>query len=230
MAIVKTGVGECVLKRSRRRTLAISVLPDGTVEVVAPVDAEIEKIREKIEKRTRWILRQRRAFAVLNAKRSPRRYCTGATHRYLGRQYRLKVTVGDEQSVKLRGAYLFVVSRTGSENSVAALVSGWMRERAKEQFTRRLKGWCNWCAEHGLAEPQLCLLSMPKRWGSAHKNGCVALNPELVRAPSVCIDYVIAHEMGHLPHPKHDKAFFVELDRLFPNWEVAKRRLESMEL
>jgi len=210
--------------------LAISVLPDGTVEAVAPVGAEIEKIREKIEKRTRWILHQRRAFALLNAKRPPRRYCTGATHRYLGRQYRLKVTVGEPQQVKLHGAYLCVVLRTGSAKSVATLVAGWMRARAKEQFTRRLKGWRAWCEKRGLPEPRLRLLSMPKRWGSAHADGCVALNPELVRAPSVCIDYVIAHEMCHLLHPKHDKVFFAELDRLCPGWKAVKCRLESMEL
>jgi predicted metal-dependent hydrolase len=218
------------LKRSRRRTLAISVLPDGTVEVVAPFGAAEDKIRAKIEKRARWILRQRRAFAALNAQRLPRRYCTGATHRYLGRQYRLKVSVGEVQDVKLRGAYLHVVSRTGTAKAVAGLVADWMRKRAKEQFARRLKGWRNWCAERGLPEPRVRLLAMPKRWGSAHKDGCVALNPELVRAPSACVDYVIAHEMCHLLHPKHDKTFFAELDRLYPKWEAIKLRLESMEL
>ena len=230
MATIKTGVGECVLKRTRRRTLAISVLPEGTVEVVAPVGATEDKIRERIEKRARWILRQRRAFAALNAKRPLRRYCTGATHRYLGRQYRLKVTVGDGQGVKLHGAYLHVESRTGSEKSVEAQVTDWMRERAKEQFARRLKGWKNWCAERGLAEPHLRLVAMPKRWGSAHNKGYVALNPELVRAPSVCIDYVIAHEMCHLRHPQHDKGFFAELERVCPQWRAVKLRLESMDL
>lgn len=230
MATIKTTVGECVLRRSRRRTLAISVLPDGTVEVVAPAGAVEERIREKVEKRARWILRQRRVFAALNAKRPPRRYCTGATHRYLGRQYRLKVTVGVEQGVKLRGAYLYVVSRTGSEKSVKAQVTDWMRERAKEQFARRLKGWKSWCAERGLAEPQLRFVVMRKRWGSAHKNGYVALNPELVRAPSVCIDYVIMHEMCHLRHPQHDKGFFAELERFCPQWRAIKLRLESMDL
>ncbi len=230
MATVKTAVGECKLKRSRRRTLAISVLPDGTVEVVAPVGAEIEKICEKVEKRVGWITRQRRVFAALSAERPVRRYCAGATHRYLGRQYRLKVTAGDEQCVKLKGAYLCVVSRTGTEKSVAALLAGWMRERAKEQFARRLGCWRKWCADQQFSEPRLRLLSMPKRWGSAHKDGWVALNPELVRAPSVCIDYVIAHELCHLKHPQHDKAFFIELDRLCPNWKAIKLRLESLDL
>jgi len=218
------------LKRSRRRTLAISVLPDGTVEVTAPVGAAIEKIREKVEKRAGWITRQRRSFAALSARRPPRRYCAGATHRYLGRQYRLKVTAGDEQSVKLKGAFLCVISRTGSEKSVAALLAGWMRERAREQFGRRLAKWYEWCNKQGRPNPRLRLLAMPKRWGSAHKDGWVALNPELVRAPSHCIDYVIAHELCHLKHPQHDKAFFVELDRLCPKWKTLKARLESMEL
>jgi len=40
----------------------------------------------------------------------------------------------------------------------------------------------------------------------------------------------IAHEMCHLPHPKHDKAFFAKLDRLYPRREAVKLRLESMEL
>lgn len=218
------------MKRSRRRTLAISVLPDGTVEVAAPVGAAIEKIREKVEKRVGWITRQRRAFAALSARRPPRRYCTGATHRYLGRQYRVKVTAGDEQSVKLKGAYLRVVSRSGAEKSVAALLAGWMRERAKEQFGRRLGVWRKWCVDQNLPEPRLRLLAMPKRWGSSHKDGWVALNPELVRAPSVCIDYVIAHELCHVKHPQHDKAFFAELEKLCPKWRAIKLRLESLDL
>jgi len=232
-ALMKTLIfsfGSCNLKRSRRRTLAISVLPDGTVEVVAPVGAAIENIREKVEKRVGWIMRQRRAFVALSAKRPARRYCAGATHRYLGRQYRLKVTVGDDPSVKLRGAYLCVVSRTGAERSVAALLVGWVRERAREQFGRRLGNWRKWCSDRQLPEPRLRLLAMPKRWGSSHKDGWIALNPELVRAPSVCIDYVIAHELCHLKHPQHDKAFFVELDRLCPNRKVVKLRLESLDL
>jgi len=230
MMTVQTAIGLCVLRRSRRRTLAISVLPDGKVEVVAPIGAAIEKIREKVEKRVGWITRQRRIFATLSAKQPVRRYCAGATHRYLGRQYRLKVTVGDEQSVKLKGAYLCVVSRTGAGKSVAVLLAGWMRERAREQFSRRLGKWRKWCADRRLPAPRLRLLAMPKRWGSSHKDGWVALNPELVRAPSVCIDYVIAHELCHLKRPQHDKAFFVELDRLCPNRKVVKLRLESLDL
>lgn len=91
---IETVVGPAVLKRTARRTLAISVHPDGTLELVAPIDASEENIAAKLEKRRRWILTQRRRFMAMNTNRPPPRYVTGATHRYLGRQYRLKVSHG----------------------------------------------------------------------------------------------------------------------------------------
>lgn len=225
-----SSIGSCVLKRSRRRTLAISVLPDGTVEVVAPIDVEMAKIQDKIEKRTSWIMRQRSLFVGLSSQRPTRRYCTGATHRYLGRQYMLKVSKGAEQSVKLSGAYFHIISRTATEKSVCSLFEAWMRARAKEQFERRLEKWGKWYTDKQLPHPQLRLLRMHKRWGSTAPNGIIKLNPELIRAPATCIDYVIAHELCHLKHPMHNKAFFRELNRLLPNWKTVKMRLESIVL
>ena len=230
MKTIITSIGCCSLKRSNRRTLAISVLPIGTVEVVAPMKATLLEIQKKIEKRTAWINRQRRYFATLHAERPERRYCNEATHRYLGRQYRLKVTKTDKPNVKLRGAYLHIDSRSTSSKAVSALLSGWMREKAKEQFGRRLEKWSSWCLKRNLPEPKLHLLEMLKRWGSTRANGHIFLNPELVRTPSQCVDYVIVHEVCHIKHPRHDKAFFTELEKLCPKWRVLKQRLETSEL
>lgn len=193
------------------------------------MNAGIPEIQAKIKKRSGWIIRQRRHFFTLHAERPKRRYCTGATHRYLGRQFRLKVTTTAKPVVKLRGAYLHIGSRSLSRKDVATLLSGWMRERAKEQFERRLEKWRAWCVERGLPEPKLHLLDMPKRWGSTHSNGRIFLNPELVRAPAPCIDYVIMHEVCHIKHPRHDRGFYAELEKLCPRWRAIKQRLETSE-
>ncbi len=230
MESIATTVGVCFLKRSRRRTLAISVLPNGVAEIVAPLNAGIEEIRQKVAKRAKWILRQRRQFLGLHAERPKRRYCTGSTHRYLGRQYRLKIVAGSQSIVKLQGAFLHIGLRSVSDKAVPALLSGWYCERAREQFERRLVKWRKWCHEQGLPEPKLHLLYMPKRWGSSYPNGTMFLNPELVRAPGPCIDYVIMHEVCHIKHPRHNKAFFTELEKLCPKWRAIKQRLEAADL
>lgn len=227
---IATPAGWCVLRRSDRRTLAISVLPDGRVELIAPHDAHHEAIAKKVGRRLSWIVAQKRNFAEMNKARVPRRYVSGATHRYLGRQYRLKVCNGKPAGVKLVGAYFNVTVPVVTPEAVSAVLAVWFRTKAVEQFSRRLASWESWCLGRGLPEPNLRMLRMPKRWGSSHSDGRIYLNPDLVRAPSLCIDYVIAHEVCHLKYPHHDKAFFRLLDQTFPDWKPVKARLEAAEL
>jgi predicted metal-dependent hydrolase len=52
----------------------------------------------------------------------------------------------------------------------------------------------------------------------------------LVQAPSVCIDYVVAHEICHLKHPNHGPEFLRLLGRLMPDWQNVKLRLEQAEI
>lgn len=227
---IATPAGWCVLRRSDRRTLAISVLPDGAIELIAPHDARHEAIAAKVGRRLRWIVAQKRNFAEMNKARVPRSYVSGATHRYLGRQYRLKVRPGSATGVKLAGAYFNVTVKTAAPEAVKEELAVWFRAKAVEQFSRRLTAWKPWCLERDLPEPKLRLLRMPKRWGSSHRDGRIYLNPDLVKAPSICIDYVITHEICHLKHPHHDKLFFRLLDQTMPNWRIVKQRLESSDL
>lgn len=226
--IIQTPAGAASLRRTKRGTLAISVLPDGTLELAAPHDSSEADISAKIGRRLRWIVRQRTAFAEMNRNRMPISYASGATHRYLGRQYRLKVRRAEQVEVKLVGRYFQVASKSSAPAEVEALLNIWFREKAVEQFSSRLATWEKWCLARKLPTPQVRLLRMPKRWGSSHRDGRIYLNPDLVKAPSICIDYVITHEVCHLRHPQHDRYFFNLLDQLCPNWRAIKARLEKL--
>ena len=46
------------LNRRPRKTLEISVYPDMNVKVVAPFDATLDLVKQKISKRASWILKQ----------------------------------------------------------------------------------------------------------------------------------------------------------------------------
>jgi predicted metal-dependent hydrolase len=67
---------------------------------------------------------------------------------------------------------------------------------------------------------------MQRRWGSLSSSGRISLNPDLIRAPTMCIDYVITHELVHLIHPHHGPAFYELLETLMPDWRRRKQRLE----
>ena len=223
---IDTSVGLCLLRRSSRRTLAISVLPDGEVELVAPEDSTLSDIAAKVKLRSKWVRKQRWEFSNMNSSRPPLKYHSGATHRYLGRQYRLKIQKGNIPEVKLKGSFFHITTPDKNPNEVQRMLAHWMRQHAKKQFSKRLSLWEPWCAHKSLRKPILHIRSMSKRWGSAHQDGRIFLNPDLIRTPSVCIDYVIAHEVCHLQHPNHDKPFYQLLSEVYPNWKAIKLRLE----
>lgn len=228
--ILQTPCGEGALFRRPRKTLGISVLPNGSLEIVAPIESSREAILEKVGKRRHWIRKKRIEFSVISNTRPDLRYCSGATHRYLGRQYRLRISRGVERSINLQGGYFLIESSDTSETAVEQLVECWMREHAVRQFGQRLKPWRQWCLRRQLPEPKVRIRKMEKRWGSAQADGNILLNPLLIRTPSICIDYVMAHEVCHLKYSSHSREFYRLLSENFPNWQSAKLRLEQSEL
>ena len=84
-----------------RKTMEIAVCPDSSVVVKAPLDTSKESVEKKLTKRARWIIRQKNYFGQFNPKTPVRSYVSGETHLYLGRQYRLKILQGSENSIKL---------------------------------------------------------------------------------------------------------------------------------
>jgi predicted metal-dependent hydrolase len=217
-----------VLKRTARRTLAITVKPDASVVVTAPCRVGVEVVKARMRKRAMWIRRQQEYFSRFLPKLPPRRYVSGETHRYLGRQYRLKVVEGPMEAAKLRGKYLVVETEDKRRREhVRKLVEEWYAERAKERFARSLAESLG--RFHGrVGIPKLRLRRMPKRWGSWTQRGVIYLNPELVLAPASCIEYVVTHELCHLVHASHGPKFYALIQRVMPDWRERKERLECM--
>ena len=73
----------------------------------------------------------------------------------------------------------------------------------------------------------LMVRRMEKRWGSLSPSGRQLLNRRLIEAPVDTIDYVTAHELGHMAEPHHGAEFYRLLDRVMPDWAGRKRRLEE---
>lgn len=216
-----------VVRRSRR-TLEIAVEPDAKVVVAAPVDAPIEAIAEKVRRRGAWIRRQQRHFSQFLPRTPEPLYVAGATHRFLGRQYRLKVLRAAKPGVqRVRG---FVIVRTREPErpeTTKRLVEGLYRREARKIFAERMEAVLGRFPDPVRFRPAgLIVRRMAKRWGSLSPAGRLLLNRRLVEAPTDAIDYVIAHELCHMAEPHHGAAFYRLLGRVLPDWEERKRRLE----
>jgi predicted metal-dependent hydrolase len=216
--------------RRKRKTLEIAVEPDASVVVKAPLGASVDTIRGKVRKRASWIRRQQQFFLQFAPKTPPRRYVAGETHLYLGRQYRLKVLSAREPAVKLTRGFIMVYSRAPKRTDVTRdLVNAWYRSRAQVWFRERLSiNLLRFPNPERVQPCGLTIRSLRQRWGSMSPKHTLLLNQRLIQAPVDSIDYVITHELCHVAQPHYGPLFFKLLNRVLPDWERRKQRLEDI--
>lgn len=223
-----SGTVEFTVSRRERSTLEIAVEPDASVVVAAPLNASLEDIAAKVKKRAAWVQRQQRFFEQYLPRTPERRYVAGETHRYLGRQYRLKVVPREEQEVQLIRGFLIIYSRCPDEPDITrALLERWYRNRARVKFTERLELNIRRFPDSEAFRPKgIIVRRLRKTWGSMSPGMRLLLNRRLIEAPVDAIDYVITHELCHIAEPHHGTAFFALLDSVLPDWPKRKERLE----
>jgi predicted metal-dependent hydrolase len=214
------------LEYSNRKTLGITVKPDLSVLVKAPVDTTLEKIEEKLRKKASWIIRQQSFFLTFHPKTPAKKFVGGETHLYLGRQYRLSIVQTKLESVKLKGKFIEVA--TIDKLRVRQLVNGWYLGNAKIKFQSIAQPIIDRFKIHGVEPSSIVLRDMPTRWGSCTPKGKIILNPELIKAPKGCIEYVIIHELCHLVHHDHTQSFIDLQTKEMKDWEKWKMKLEKL--
>lgn len=215
-----------LLEYSNRKSLGITVNPDLNVLVKAPIDTSIEKVKEKLRKKAPWIIKQQSFFLSFHPKTPERKFVGGETHLYMGRQYRLKLLVNEVESVKLKGKFIEVT--TPDKTKTKQLVKEWYLRNAKVKLHLIAQPLIEKFKKHKVEPSSLVLREMPTRWGSCTAKGKIILNPELIKAPRGCIEYVVIHELCHLIHHDHTQRFIDLQTREMKDWEKWKMKLEKL--
>ena len=112
------------------------------------------------------------------------------------------------------------------ETRTKNLLLSWYKDRAHEKFDESFERCWPKFKGRGFLRPGLKIRHMKTRWGSLSKSGTLTLNVNLIQAPRDCIDYVITHELCHLEHHNHSAEFYRLLEKMMPDWEARKHKLE----
>ena len=206
----------------RERTVALTIETDGKLVVSAPSGVSIDRLNGIVRHKARWIVRRIKRERVVTTERE---FVTGETFLYLGRQYRLKIVkpTSKRRAVSLRAGWLWVPAKNAAEAHTA--IVGWLRERAESYLPERLAALCR---RKRIDVPRMVVVDQRRRWGSCDVHGTLRINWRIVQAPSTLIDYVLAHELVHLEHEGHGRAFWAALGRVMPDYEGRKTQLREV--
>ena len=74
---------------------------------------------------------------------------------------------------------------------------------------------------------KITIRNQKTRWGSCSQTGTLSFNYRLMMAPPAVIDYVIVHELCHLTHMNHSKAFWNKVAAILPDYAKSRRWLKE---
>ena len=213
--IVRTNTGiEVTVHRTDRVRSADLFVEASTVRLVVPKRLSDQQIERIVKAKTVWIGKKLRLNSAIVVPKK-KEFISGEAVQYLGKNYRLKVIVGEVNTVKMRGGRIEICiakSRKDSQSDtlVRQLLISWYRERAIERLSEKV---AKFSKQLSVTVDSLGVRDFKSRWGSCIAPKKVVFNWRIMMAPHHVIDYVVAHELCHLRHHDHSERFWQAVDR-----------------
>lgn len=224
------GAGFTLVRSPKRRTISLVIKRDGALEVRAPSRAPRKTIDQFVASKASWVARTRAKIARERPPSAPKVFVDGEMHLYLGKSYPLCLTKTGQRGAVLRDNRIHVcVADPSNGEAVRDALARWYARQAKLVFADRFRARMPDAKRIAPDKsPTLAIRQMKRTWGNCRTSGRITLNRDLIKAPMDCLDYVIAHEVCHLKHMNHSKAFYALQESLVPDWRARKAELERV--
>jgi predicted metal-dependent hydrolase len=212
---------EYELIRSRRKTISIMISHDASVVVRAPLRAPKAEIAGFVSLKRKWIIEKRTLVQQRSEAHKPGEYTNGEEFLYLGRRLMLAIS-GSVQHVEAVGDTLAFPK---AELACAqASLKRWYVAEAARILAERVEYWSR---RTGIAAASAGVTGARRRWGSCSATGSLNFAWRLVMAPMEVIDYVVVHELAHIEHLNHSKAFWGRVGEILPDYKVKLKWLKD---
>ena len=172
------------LIRSKRKSYAISISPDGQITVRVPLVTSDREVRQILTQKQHWIVTK----YLEQQEKQINKPVSGLT---------------DAQRNALTQRYIVA---------------------AKEYFPKRAAYFRQFT---GGTYNRITIRDQKTRWGSCSAKGTLSFNWRLMLAPPAVLDYVVVHELCHLTHMNHSKAFWALVESVCPDYRTHRRWLKE---
>ncbi len=207
--------------RSRRKTLALVVQPDGRLVVRAPLRTSQKIIEAFVSSKSDWIEKSRQSQQARRKFFPKRHFSPGEFFWYLGKQYPLELV--RPQRPALQFHLSFDLDERYAPQAKKRFES-WYREQARLFLTERVQYFANLYKFQYL---QIKITSARTRWGSCSGRGTISFAWRLIMAPPEIIDYVVLHELAHTVHHNHSHEFWHLVQSMQPDYAAKRKWLKQ---
>jgi predicted metal-dependent hydrolase len=209
------------LIKSERKTISITVTPDGKIVVKAPVRAKKTDVDCFIREKQEWI----KSHVSIQQETARKR------EEFLSSRLEKLTFLGREYPVVLKKPYgfdgeCFTFPDLPFEQLRPSII-GFYRNTAKAYIAERVDFFAR---QMGVKPSAVKINSARTRWGSCSAKASLNFSWKLMLADKKIVDYVVVHELCHIKEMNHSPQFWSEVEKILPDYQERKAALKLVQL
>lgn len=213
---------------SRRKTLGIEVRPPGTVRVAAPTGTSKDRIMSVMIEKGHWVSEKLKHMRALAESSAPfESFTEGSAILFLGKAYRLKILEDskyDIPRIEIQNDNLYIYTASPHEALIENAIEKWRSQMTKLHLENRIQHYQQFFS---VTPSRVIVKPQKRRWGSCNSKRELRFNKACIKVSERALDYLVVHEMSHLVHMNHSKAFWTQVEEIMPDYKAARAELKK---
>lgn len=207
---------------SRRKTIAVCITSEGDLIVRAPYGTPRFKIDDFLKKKEKWIGKYVQKRKAKKAYEMPKNSLDGYVFPLLGEDCTIRVTLVKRPLFEEGIRTLFIPC--GDYEQSVEQVKKWLKEYARKIIEEivKIKG-----LQMKAAVTSLSITQAKTRWGSCSGKNRLNFSFRLIFSPLAVVEYVVVHELAHVFHKDHSKAFWERVALYCPDHKKKRAFLKE---
>lgn len=209
-----------VIKRSNRRSLAITIDDKGDLIVKAPYMMTLDDIFIFLDKKQQWIHdRQTKIQTILSQNYQIVNYKKAL---FLGKQYQVCYSKGIKTPYLTNDA--LILNYTKSLTNIKSQIKSFLTDACDDILIPRIS---KIASKIGISYASIKVVSSRVKWGMCDNNHNLYFNFKLLMLSPQLIDYVIVHELCHISQLNHSPKFWKLVGKYVPNYKDCQKQIKD---
>lgn len=212
---------------NRKKTIGLQLDLDNGLSVSAPKHVNQNDIETILYKKSKWIINKLDRMTEIAKYNSEKEFLSGEKFLLRGRKYRLTVERTDKETPPSlsfeKSKFHIEISKEISESDYRMILKPlfieFYKQKAEKTINKRVKKYLKYFKEK---PKHVKIKELKNKWGSCSAKNRISYNWRIIMAKTSIIDYVVVHELCHIAHKDHSKAFWNTMKSILPDYEERK--------
>ena len=145
---------------------------------------------------------------------------------FMGEAYPLTLTQYSKKRVKLEfdGNAFTLFYHTYDETLFQTHIDRFYKKEAEKFIPSHV---VHWAEKMSLSPTTIRFRKTKRQWGSCSAKNVLSFNTMMLKLPDDVIQYIIVHELAHIKHKHHQKAFWQLVEAYLPQYKLQVKELKN---